>query len=284
MLRAGRRVLELLPSPLPGFETPQQLQELLCWALALQQSPRVRESDAGALTLRLLVRKYLVGLQWSLRAAPQPAVECSAPAALAPAAAAGGGCSASSGAVASDALVAAAAGFLASLTAQLRARVEDAAADMAAASKCGLFHGILLSLRCCVDVMPWAAMAGSSCHVTIVVSAAAVTAAAAAGGAALEVSPADGSRGAAAAVVAVSGPACGVLNVWISDLALLLAQATELVRPLLCAQVGPCGPGAWRMVAQLVCWHASTFWLLLSHMSILHALCKAGRQHRCKRG
>jgi hypothetical protein len=41
------RVLGLLPIPLPGMKTPQELQPLLAWAAQLMMSPRVRESDAG---------------------------------------------------------------------------------------------------------------------------------------------------------------------------------------------------------------------------------------------
>lgn len=47
-VRAGSWSLLLaLPCPLPGLGTPEQLQQLLGWALGLVGSPRQRESDAG---------------------------------------------------------------------------------------------------------------------------------------------------------------------------------------------------------------------------------------------
>eukprot|EP00775_Hariotina_reticulata_P011694 gene11693-11838_t len=61
------RVLELMPAPLPGWSAPDQLQQLLTWALQLTQSPRVRESDAGARLLRLLYVKYALALGWQLQ-------------------------------------------------------------------------------------------------------------------------------------------------------------------------------------------------------------------------
>ena len=46
------------PAPLAGVETAEKLEARLRWALALLRSPRVRESDAAALLVRLLFRKY----------------------------------------------------------------------------------------------------------------------------------------------------------------------------------------------------------------------------------
>lgn len=36
-----------LPTPLPGWESPQQLEPIVQWAADLIWSPRIRESDAG---------------------------------------------------------------------------------------------------------------------------------------------------------------------------------------------------------------------------------------------
>lgn len=58
------------PSPLAGMETPAQLEARLCWAMELLRSPRVRESDAGALLIRLLIRKYVYGLKWEIHLSP----------------------------------------------------------------------------------------------------------------------------------------------------------------------------------------------------------------------
>ncbi|KAJ9513159.1 hypothetical protein QJQ45_029351, partial [Haematococcus lacustris] len=53
-----------LGSPLPGLATPAQLQPLLEWAQGLMWSPRLREADAGARMLRLMLAKYALGLHW----------------------------------------------------------------------------------------------------------------------------------------------------------------------------------------------------------------------------
>ena len=42
------------------------------WALGLLRSPRVRESDAAALLMRLLLRKYAVDLGWDVTLSPRP--------------------------------------------------------------------------------------------------------------------------------------------------------------------------------------------------------------------
>ena len=60
------------PAPLAGMETPDKLEARLRWALALLRSPRVRESDAAALLLRLLFRKYALDLGWDVRLTPEP--------------------------------------------------------------------------------------------------------------------------------------------------------------------------------------------------------------------
>ena len=54
------------------METPEKLEARLRWALALLRSPRVRESDAAALLLRLLFRKYALDLGWDVRLTPEP--------------------------------------------------------------------------------------------------------------------------------------------------------------------------------------------------------------------
>ena len=55
-------VLARFPSPLPGLETPAAVLPVLRRACALLRSPRLRESDAGALLVRLLCRKC--ALEW----------------------------------------------------------------------------------------------------------------------------------------------------------------------------------------------------------------------------
>lgn len=246
-----------MPAALPGCQTSQQLLPLLSWALQLLQSPRVRESDAGARTLQLLASKYLVGLGWTLAVAPEPCV-------IAPdtTVAAGasiptdssalvqpnwqqdskGGISSSSSTTREQLVVQAAATFLCSLTSQLRAQLAAANADMAAASRHGLMHGPILCLKYTVEVLPWSALASSRASISASVSAAAA--------AACGLSGSSGSNGSSddKAEVVVCGPASAVLHCWVTDLVGLLTAVADLVKPLLSAQVSLAGtscPWAW---------------------------------------
>eukprot|EP01018_Ginkgo_biloba_P039093 Gb_02097 [translate_table: standard] len=63
------RILLQFPTPLPGIASTTAVKEVIFWAKALVCSPRVRESDAGALTLRLIFRKYVIELGWIVRVA-----------------------------------------------------------------------------------------------------------------------------------------------------------------------------------------------------------------------
>ena len=63
---ASLAVLSAFPSPLPGLRSPPHLLPLISLAVSLAASPRVRESDAGALLLRLLFSKYVVALGWQV--------------------------------------------------------------------------------------------------------------------------------------------------------------------------------------------------------------------------
>ncbi|CAN6484617.1 unnamed protein product [Victoria cruziana] len=55
------------PTPLPGIYHEEKVKEVIVWAKRLVCSPRVRESDAGALTLRLIFKKYVLDLGWVVR-------------------------------------------------------------------------------------------------------------------------------------------------------------------------------------------------------------------------
>lgn len=57
-------ILLHFPTPLPGFSSEETVVDVIKWAKVLVCSPRVRESDAGALTLRLIFRKYVLDLGW----------------------------------------------------------------------------------------------------------------------------------------------------------------------------------------------------------------------------
>lgn len=50
-------ILDLYPSDLPGYASSKELTDLVKWSLALCVSPRQRESDSGALFMRILFRK-----------------------------------------------------------------------------------------------------------------------------------------------------------------------------------------------------------------------------------
>jgi hypothetical protein len=58
-------LLLLIPAPLPSYTTPQQAQELVRCAKQLISSARQRESDSGALILRLIYAKY-IPLGWTV--------------------------------------------------------------------------------------------------------------------------------------------------------------------------------------------------------------------------
>lgn len=62
------RILLHFPTPLPGISSEDMVQKVIVWAKKLVCSPRVRESDAGALTLRLMFRKYVVEHEWIVKA------------------------------------------------------------------------------------------------------------------------------------------------------------------------------------------------------------------------
>lgn len=58
------QILLHYPTPLPGISTEEMVKKVIAWAMKLVCSPRVRESDAGALTLRLIFRKYAMEQGW----------------------------------------------------------------------------------------------------------------------------------------------------------------------------------------------------------------------------
>ena len=59
-------LLSAYPAPLPGFSTFPSVHILLTWALTLSNSPRSRDSEAGALALKLLFKKYVQQLHWRI--------------------------------------------------------------------------------------------------------------------------------------------------------------------------------------------------------------------------
>ncbi|KAF6134124.1 hypothetical protein GIB67_013521 [Kingdonia uniflora] len=61
------RILLHFLTPLPGISNQKRVVEVVSWAKKLVCSPRVRESDAGVLILRLIFRKYVLELGWIVR-------------------------------------------------------------------------------------------------------------------------------------------------------------------------------------------------------------------------
>ena len=59
---AADAVLHLLPRPLPGFHTSEQVRALLRWGERLQASPRLLEADAGARIVSLVFTVYVAVL------------------------------------------------------------------------------------------------------------------------------------------------------------------------------------------------------------------------------
>ncbi|KAL2523103.1 hypothetical protein Fot_27026 [Forsythia ovata] len=136
------RILLYFPTPLPGICSPDMAREAIIWAKKLVYSPRVRESDAGALTLRLIFRKYVLELRWIVR--PSCNVVSFGP---------GSemcnveyeNCTSSS-----PALV-----YVTSLIDWLLAAVEDGENNLSEACKNSFVHGVLLTLRYTFEEMDW---------------------------------------------------------------------------------------------------------------------------------
>ena len=57
-------LVSAFPSPLPGFASRASVRRLLEWSLSLSSSPRARDSEAGALAIKLVFIKYVKQLRW----------------------------------------------------------------------------------------------------------------------------------------------------------------------------------------------------------------------------
>eukprot|EP00898_Chlorokybus_atmophyticus_P008554 jgi/Chlat1/86/Chrsp1S03198 len=134
-LRDGAyQLLMKYPTPLPGLESPSQLQPIVAWAKNMLLSPRVREGDAAALVLKLVFQKYVVSLGWVISLHPKPqiqehCVDCS------------------------DAISA----WLSTLLASLDHQIQLARQDLLASCNGGLVHGLLLLMRYSLDAINWTA-------------------------------------------------------------------------------------------------------------------------------
>jgi hypothetical protein len=59
-------LLLAMPKPLPGYTTPAKVTSLWVWGSRLMGSAKQRESDSGALIIRVVMSIYCLQLQWKL--------------------------------------------------------------------------------------------------------------------------------------------------------------------------------------------------------------------------
>lgn len=133
------RILLRFPTPLPGISSEDMVMKVIGWAMKLVCSPRVRESDAGALTLRLIFRKYVLELGWIIRASvnlvclcPQRELADQTSKPRIPVI-----------------------DYIKSLVDWLSVVVEDGERDLSEACRKSFVHGVLLALRYTFEELDW---------------------------------------------------------------------------------------------------------------------------------
>lgn len=136
------RILLYFPNPLPGISSKDMVQKVINWAKKLVCSPRVRESDAGALTLRLLFRKYVLELGWILRASVDVVCFQSQSELV----------NVDSQIIESKPPVVE---YIKSLIDWLNASVEEGERNLSEACKNSFVHGVLLTLRYTFEELDW---------------------------------------------------------------------------------------------------------------------------------
>uniref|UniRef100_A0A5B7CF51 Uncharacterized protein n=1 Tax=Davidia involucrata TaxID=16924 RepID=A0A5B7CF51_DAVIN len=135
------RILLHFPTPLPGISSQDIVREVIIWAKKLVCSPRVRESDAGALTLRLIFRKYVLELGWIVRAS------CDVSSCSWSEMPNGDYQNYSSGSPAIE--------YVRSLIDWLHVVVGEGEKDLSEACKNSFVHGVLLTLRYTFEELDW---------------------------------------------------------------------------------------------------------------------------------
>ncbi|RRT72139.1 hypothetical protein B296_00004553 [Ensete ventricosum] len=136
------RILLCFPTPLPGISSIDSVNILIKWAKKLVCSPRVRESDAGALTFRLIFKKYVLGLGWELGVSERT------------------NCLTSRLKIINGDLGILTSGdpiikYLSSLIEWLCAVVEEGEKDLSEACRKSSVHGVLLTLRYTFEELDW---------------------------------------------------------------------------------------------------------------------------------
>ncbi|XP_071692512.1 uncharacterized protein [Rutidosis leptorrhynchoides] len=134
------RILLHFPTPLPGISTTNMVQEVIIWAKKLVCSPRVRESDAGALTMRLLFRKYVLDLGWVVNTSCNLVTFSSQKSIL------------ENG---DNTTYSPVVEYMISLVDWLRSIVEMGEKDLSDACRDSFVHGVLLTLRYTFEELDW---------------------------------------------------------------------------------------------------------------------------------
>ena len=134
------RILVRYPTPLPGLESKISIERIIDWAKGLVCSPRVRESDAGALVLRLIFRKYVLDLGWTIDV-HSVAVDTHL--------------GSKSDGQGLDRVGLAIAEYVESLNDWLEWGIEEGDRDLVKACSHSFVHGVLLTLRYTMEELPW---------------------------------------------------------------------------------------------------------------------------------
>ncbi|OIW12445.1 hypothetical protein TanjilG_04194 [Lupinus angustifolius] len=136
------RILLHFPTPLPGISGEDMLKKVIAWAMKLVCSPRVRESDAGALTLRLIFRKYVLEQGWLIED-PFNVVNLSSKSELV------------NEVNQSSNLRIPVILYMKSMIDWLDVAVKDGEEDLSKACKNSFVHGVLLALRYAFEELDW---------------------------------------------------------------------------------------------------------------------------------
>ncbi|XP_010516074.1 PREDICTED: thyroid adenoma-associated protein homolog isoform X2 [Camelina sativa] len=143
------RILLHYPTPFTGVSSEDMVQNIIPWAKHLVCSPRVRESDAGALTLRLIFRKYVLDLGWIVKVSTN--VFCCERE-----------CESINGLYQNSKPKYPVIEYIKSLIHWLDVSVMEGERDLSEACKNSFVHGVLLALRYTFEELDWNSNAGLS--------------------------------------------------------------------------------------------------------------------------
>ncbi|KAI4995441.1 hypothetical protein ZWY2020_035344 [Hordeum vulgare] len=144
------RILLQFPTPLPGISQSGSINDVIRWAKELVLSPRVRESDAGALTFRLIFRKYVLELGCVIVFSEEnDCLQCYTKST-----------DGDTEVITSQNPVAQ---YISSLIQWLCTVVEEGERDLCEACKRSFVHGVLLTLRYTFDELHWNSAEIQSC-------------------------------------------------------------------------------------------------------------------------